>query len=66
LKFKYLSAGAGKAVGEDAAFQIFLEALAHEGLGAVVALPVKLAHAWMIWSSPAPSTPMRMISGQLG
>jgi hypothetical protein len=33
--------GAGKAVGEDAAFQIFLERFAHKGLrDAVVALAV--------------------------
>jgi hypothetical protein len=40
------TASAGKAVGEDAAFQILLEGLAYIGLGAVVvALPVKLACA---------------------
>jgi len=31
-----VAAGAGKAVGEDAALQIFLERFAHVGLGAVV------------------------------
>ena len=36
-----VAAGAGKAVGEDAALQIFLERFAHVGLGAV-ALPVEL------------------------
>ena len=40
------AAGAGKAVGEDAAFQILLERFAHVGLGAVVvALPAELACA---------------------
>jgi len=38
-----VAAGAGKAVGEDAALQIFLERFAHVGLGAVVvALALKL------------------------
>jgi hypothetical protein len=41
-----VAAGARKTVGEDAAFQVLLEGLAHEGPGAVVvALPVKLACA---------------------
>ncbi len=43
------TAGTGKAVGEDAAFQILLERFAYIGLGAVVvALPVKLACAGQV------------------
>jgi len=41
----YLSEGARITVGEDTAFQVLLKALAHKGLRAVVALPVKLARA---------------------
>lgn len=41
-----VAAGAGKAVGEDAALQIFLERFAHVGPGAVVvALALKLTLA---------------------
>jgi len=43
------TAGAGKAVGEDAAFQVFGKRFAYKGLGAaVVALPVKLARAGQV------------------
>ncbi len=43
------TAGAGKAVGEDAAFEVLLKRFAHIGLGAaVVALPVELACAGQI------------------
>ena len=38
------AAGAGKAVGKDAAFEVFAKRLAHIGLGgAQVALPIELA-----------------------
>ena len=41
-----ITAGTGKAVGKDAALQIPLERLAHEGLwGAVVGLAIELAWA---------------------
>lgn len=46
-----VAAGAGKAVGKDAAFQILLEGLAHIGLGAVmVALAGKLAQGEILES----------------
>lgn len=44
-----VAAGAGKAVREDAAFQILVKRYAHVGLGAaMVALPIKLARAGQV------------------
>ena len=57
-----VAAGAGKAVGEDAALQIFLERFAHVGLGAVVVALTTLPSVagWLLscryWGLPRPSS----------